>query len=78
MMKSRSITGDIAVPQKSFEVSICLEKSWRHFNSPVFFNVGVDLKPQASACFILGLADSLDAILEQARIEGLVFSKGGR
>ena len=47
------------------------------FNSPVFFNVGIDRKPQASACFILGLDDTLDAILDQARVEGSVFSKGG-
>src|SRR5262245_34772553 len=47
------------------------------FNSPVFFNVGIDRRPQASACFILGLDDTLEAILDQARIEGSVFSKGG-
>src|SRR5207244_1534979 len=47
------------------------------FNSPVFFNVGVDARPQASACFILGLEDRLDAILDLAATEGRIFSKGG-
>jgi len=46
------------------------------FNSPVWFNVGLDRKPQASACFILGLEDRLDSILSLAQIEGRIFSKG--
>ncbi|MHC4957809.1 MAG: vitamin B12-dependent ribonucleotide reductase [Planctomycetota bacterium] len=46
------------------------------FNSPVWFNVGVDAKPQCSACFILSVEDSLASILELARIEGLIFQKG--
>ena len=47
------------------------------FNSPVFFNAGIDAKPQASACFILGVEDRLDAILDLASVEGRIFSKGG-
>jgi ribonucleoside-diphosphate reductase alpha chain len=46
------------------------------FNSPIWFNVGVDEKPQCSACFILSVEDSLASILELARIEGLIFQKG--
>jgi ribonucleoside-diphosphate reductase alpha chain len=47
------------------------------FNSPVWFNVGIDEpSPQCSACFIVGLKDSLDAILELATVEGRIFSKG--
>jgi len=46
------------------------------FNSPVWFNVGIDRRPQASACFILGLRDRLDAILSLAQVEGRIFSKG--
>jgi ribonucleoside-diphosphate reductase alpha chain len=47
------------------------------FNSPVWFNVGVGRgKPQCSACFIVGLPDRLDAILEHAAVEGRIFSKG--
>ncbi|MHC4133898.1 MAG: vitamin B12-dependent ribonucleotide reductase [Planctomycetota bacterium] len=46
------------------------------FNSPVWFNVGVDEQPQCSACFILSVEDDLRSILELARIEGLVFKRG--
>jgi len=46
------------------------------FNSPVWFNVGVDDKPQCSACFILSVEDSLVSIMELARTEGLLFQRG--
>ncbi len=46
------------------------------FNSPVWFNVGVDPHPQCSACFILRVEDSLQSILELARTEAMIF-KGG-
>jgi ribonucleoside-diphosphate reductase alpha chain len=34
------------------------------FNSPVWFNVGVEEVPQCSACFILSIDDSIDSILD--------------
>ncbi|HKA04497.1 MAG TPA: ribonucleoside-diphosphate reductase, partial [Acidimicrobiales bacterium] len=47
------------------------------FNSPVWFNIGVDGVPrQASACFILSVDDSMDSILNWYREEGVIF-KGG-
>jgi len=46
------------------------------FNSPVWFNAGVDDPPQCSACFILSVEDDLRSILELARIEGLIFQRG--
>ncbi len=46
------------------------------FNSPVFFNVGIDERPQCSACFILSLSDSIESILDLARVEALVFKRG--
>ncbi|MCO4760896.1 MAG: vitamin B12-dependent ribonucleotide reductase [Myxococcales bacterium] len=46
------------------------------FNSPVWFNVGVDEKPQCSACFINGVQDSMDSILKLAHTEAMLF-KGG-
>ena len=47
------------------------------FNSPVWFNIGVDGVPnQASACFILSVADTMDGILNWYREEGVIF-KGG-
>ena len=46
------------------------------FNSPVWFNVGVEPKPQCSACFILSVHDTMDSILDWYRREGVIF-KGG-
>jgi ribonucleoside-diphosphate reductase alpha chain len=46
------------------------------FNSPVWFNVGFEEKPQCSACFILSIDDSMDAILDWIRREGVIFRGG--
>ena len=46
------------------------------FNSPVWFNVGVEPHPQCSACFILSVDDRMDSILDWYRKEGIIF-KGG-
>ena len=46
------------------------------FNSPVWFNVGIEEVPQCSACFILSIQDSIDSILDWYRTEGKIF-KGG-
>ena len=46
------------------------------FNSPVWFNVGVEPHPQCSACFILSVNDTMDSILDWYRREGVIF-KGG-
>ena len=46
------------------------------FNSPVWFNVGVEPHPQCSACFILSVDDQMESILDWYRKEGIIF-KGG-
>jgi len=46
------------------------------FNSPVWFNVGVETKPQCSACFINSVTDSMASILDLAKTEGLLFKYG--
>jgi ribonucleoside-diphosphate reductase alpha chain len=46
------------------------------FNSPVWFNVGVEEHPQCSACFILSVDDTMESILDWYRREGVIF-KGG-
>src|SRR5574341_1379640 len=46
------------------------------FNSPVWFNCGIEAKPQCSACFILAVEDTMDSILDWYRKEGIIF-KGG-
>ena len=46
------------------------------FNSPVWFNVGIEPQPQCSACFILSVDDTMESILSWYRNEGIIF-KGG-
>jgi ribonucleoside-diphosphate reductase alpha chain len=46
------------------------------FNSPVWFNVGIEPQPQCSACFILSVEDTMESILGWYRNEGIIF-KGG-
>ena len=46
------------------------------FNSPVWFNCGIEPKPQVSACFINSVRDSMDSILELAKTEGMLFKWG--
>ncbi|HUG88996.1 MAG TPA: vitamin B12-dependent ribonucleotide reductase [Actinomycetota bacterium] len=46
------------------------------FNSPVWFNVGAEEKPQCSACFILSVEDTMTGILNWYVEEGTIF-KGG-
>src|SRR5690606_6357736 len=58
------------------ELSHLLIKQKASFNSPVWFNVGVEEKPQCSACFILSVRDTMDSILDWYRREGVIF-KGG-
>ena len=47
------------------------------FNSPVWFNIGIEnTPPQASACFIISVSDDMHGILDWYRQEGVIF-KGG-
>ncbi len=46
------------------------------FNSPVWFNVGVEKEPQCSACFINSVEDTMESILELAKTEGMLFKYG--
>src|SRR5712672_2144780 len=46
------------------------------FNSPVWFNVGVQSKPQCSACFINSVQDSMESIMGLTRTEGMLFKWG--
>jgi len=58
------------------ELKHLLLHQYAAFNSPVWFNVGLEERPQCSACFILSIEDSMDSILEWYRTEGKIF-KGG-
>ena len=46
------------------------------FNSPVWFNVGFEEKPQCSACFILSVEDTMESILAWNTKEGTIFRGG--
>src|SRR5438477_10438679 len=46
------------------------------FNSPVWFNVGIEPRPQCSACFINSVNDTMDSILGLAKTEGMLFKYG--
>ena len=46
------------------------------FNSPVWFNVGIEKHPQSSACFINSVQDTMESILGLARTEGMLFKFG--
>jgi ribonucleoside-diphosphate reductase alpha chain len=46
------------------------------FNSPVWFNVGVQPKPQCSACFINSVKDTMESIMGLTRTEGMLFKWG--
>jgi ribonucleoside-diphosphate reductase alpha chain len=46
------------------------------FNSPVWFNVGIEEHPQCSACFINSVEDTMPSILRLAKTEGMLFKFG--
>src|SRR5246127_668657 len=58
------------------ELKAILVNQLAAFNSPVWFNVGFEEKPQCSACFILSIEDSMEAILDWIRREGVIFRGG--
>jgi ribonucleoside-diphosphate reductase alpha chain len=58
------------------ELSHLLYRQKMSFNSPVWFNVGVEEHPQCSACFINSVSDSMDSILRLAHTEGMLFKFG--
>jgi len=58
------------------ELSHLLVEQKVAFNSPVWFNVGVQAKPQCSACFINSVQDNMDSIMNLAKTEGMLFKWG--
>jgi ribonucleoside-diphosphate reductase alpha chain len=58
------------------ELKFILVNQLAAFNSPVWFNVGVEKRPQCSACFINAVEDSMTSILDLAKTEGLLFKFG--
>ncbi|OGS37337.1 MAG: ribonucleoside-diphosphate reductase, adenosylcobalamin-dependent [Elusimicrobia bacterium RIFOXYB2_FULL_49_7] len=60
----------------SDELTHILVNQYASFNSPVWFNVGVEDTPQCSACFINSVEDSMESILGLAKTEGMLFKHG--
>ena len=58
------------------DLTFLLVRQYAAFNSPVWFNVGIEPHPQASACFINSVSDTMDSILGLARTEGMLFKYG--
>jgi len=58
------------------ELTFILVNQLASFNSPVWFNVGVEDKPQCSACFINSVQDTMESILTLAKTEGMLFKYG--
>lgn len=58
------------------ELTYILINQLAAFNSPVWFNVGVNGQPQCSACYINSVQDDMRSILNLAVTEGMLF-KGG-
>ena len=58
------------------ELNYLLVTQRASFNSPVWFNVGVEERPQCSACFINSVDDTMESILDLVKTEGMLFKWG--
>jgi len=58
------------------ELTYLLLHQYASFNSPVWFNCGVEKTPQCSACFINSVEDTMESILSLAKTEGMLFKFG--
>ncbi len=58
------------------ELTYILINQHAAFNSPVWYNVGVEERPQCSACFINSVQDDMRSILNLAVTEGMLFKFG--
>ena len=58
------------------ELTFLLLNQYVSFNSPVWFNCGIEAKPQCSACFINSVDDTMESILDLAKTEGRLFKWG--
>jgi ribonucleoside-diphosphate reductase alpha chain len=58
------------------ELAYLLAHQRAAFNSPVWFNMGIEDRPQCSACFINSVSDTMESILNLAKTEGMLFKFG--
>ena len=74
--KQGYFASDMDAQSFSDELTYLLLHQKASFNSPVWFNCGVEAKPQCSACFINSVGDTMEGILNLAKTEGLLFKWG--
>lgn len=58
------------------ELTWILVNQMAAFNSPVWFNVGINPHPQCSACFINSVEDDMRSILHLTTTESMLFKQG--
>ncbi len=75
-IKDGYFAGDEDAAAFRAELTYLLVNQYAAFNSPVWFNVGIEPRPQSSACFILSVDDTMESILEWYRNEGMIFKYG--
>ena len=69
-------TDDASASAFEHELRFLLVNQYAAFNSPVWFNVGNEKKPQCSACFINSVEDTMESIMDLATREALLFKWG--
>jgi len=74
--QQRYFAGDADLQAFSDDLTHLLLHQKGAFNSPVWFNCGIEPHPQLSACFINAVEDTLDSILTLAKTEGMLFKYG--
>jgi ribonucleoside-diphosphate reductase alpha chain len=72
----RYFADDEAARVFNAELKHLLVQQKMSFNSPVWFNVGIEAEPQCSACFINSVEDTMESILGLAKTEGMLFKFG--
>src|SRR3989338_5858798 len=75
-LKNGYFTANQDAENFSLDLKWILINQYAAFNSPVWFNFGVQEKPQGSACFILAVEDNMQSILDWYRDEGWIFKYG--
>ncbi len=75
-IKQKYFATDADATTFSDELKHLLVEQKMAFNSPVWFNVGVEAHPQCSACFINSVEDTMESILGLAKTEGMLFKYG--
>src|SRR5919112_923941 len=73
---SKYFRGHIGTPGRERSVKQLIVNQKMAFNSPVWFNVGVEEKPQCSACFINSVEDTMGSNMDLAKTEAMLFKYG--